>query len=96
LDSKKVKKLIRFWQFSILLLSYDVIMNTITAQKNYQENDVVIIPRMEYEYLIKLKKIKEFLPTLAQKKALVSAENNFKKRKTLSYDKVAQKLGFAN
>ena len=80
----------------ILLLRYDTIMNTITSQKRYQENDVVIIPRQEYEYLIKFKKIKEFLPTLAQKKALASAENNFKKRKTLSYDKVAQKLGFAN
>lgn len=70
-------------------------MNTLIAQKKYQ-NDVIIIPRKEYEYLIKLKQIKEFSPTLAQKRSLIRAENNFKKRKTSSYDEVAQKLGFAN
>lgn len=71
-------------------------MNTITAQKKYQEKDVVMVPRQEYEYLIRLKKIKEFSPTQAQKKALAQAENNFKKRKTLSYNELVQKLGFAN
>ena len=43
--------------------------------------DVVVIPRQEYEYLINFKKIKEFSPTLAQKKSLVRAENNFKKKR---------------
>ena len=71
-------------------------MNTVTAQKKYQGEDVVVIPRQEYEYLIKFKKIKEFSPTLAQKKSLTQAENNFKKRKTLSYNELVQKLGFAN
>ena len=42
-------------------------MNTLIAQKKYQEKDVVVIPRQEYEYLINFKKIKEFSPTLAQK-----------------------------
>ena len=42
-------------------------MNTLIAQKNIQEKDVVVIPRQEYEYLINFKKIKEFSPTLAQK-----------------------------
>jgi len=71
-------------------------MDTLIAQKKYQEKDVVVIPRQEYEYLINFKKIKEFSPTLAQKKSLVRAENNFKKKKTLSYNELVQKLGFAN
>lgn len=79
-----------------LFLSYDSVMNTIIAQKKYQEKDVIMVPRQEYEYLIKLKKIREFLPTLAQKRSLARAENNFKKRKTLSYNELVQKLGFAN
>lgn len=78
------------------MLSYDAIMNTLIAQKKYQEKDVVVIPRHEYEYLIKFKKIREFSPTLAQKRSLANAENNFKKRKTLSYNELVQKLGFAN
>lgn len=83
----------------ILFLSYDVIMsimNTTTTEKKYQEKDVVIIPRQEYEYLIKFKKIREFSPTPAQRRSLARAENNFKKRKTLSYNELVQKLGFAN
>lgn len=79
-----------------LLSGYDTVVNMLTIQKKYQEKDVVIIPRQEYEYLIKFKKIREFSPTLAQKRSLARAENNFKKRKTLSYNELVQKLGFAN
>jgi len=72
-------------------------MNTITIPKNLSgKDDLVIIPRKEYEALLKLKKVKEFNPTLTQKKALLRAENSFKKGKTISYDKLAKKLGFAN
>lgn len=71
-------------------------MKTINPQKKYQRSDTVTISRREYEYLIQLKKIAEFSPTLAQKKSLIRAENNFKKGKTLSYNELVQKLGLAN
>lgn len=59
-------------------------------------NDSVVIPRKEYEALLGLKKIKEFSPTAAQKKALVSAEQKLRKGKTLSYNECVKKLGFTN
>lgn len=71
-------------------------MNTTSTEKKYQEKDAVMVSRQEYEYLVEFKKIREFSPTPAQKKTLAQAENNFKKRKTLSYDELVQKLGFAN
>ncbi len=58
--------------------------------------DLVLVPRKEYESFLEFRKIKEFTPTLAQKKALIKAELNFKKGKSLSYDEFAAKLGFKN
>ena len=72
-------------------------MNTTTiSKKNIRKNDIVTIPRKEYEYLLKLKQIKEFTPTIAQKRALTRAESNFKRGKTLSYNELTQQLGFAH
>lgn len=72
-------------------------MNVITIPKNLvQRDDLVILPRKEYENLLRLKRIKEFTPTAAQKKALLKAENNFKQGKTLSYNGLVRKLGFTN
>lgn len=70
-------------------------MNTITIPKNLIKEDLVIVPRKEYESLLKLKTIKEFIPTSAQKKALRRAERNFIRGKTLSYGGLVKKLGFA-
>ena len=72
-------------------------MNTITIpQKLVQKDDLVVIPRRDYEALLELKKFREFVPTVAQKKALLRAENNLRKGKTLSYHELVKKLGFAN
>lgn len=72
-------------------------MVTITIPKKLAgKDDLVVIQRREYEYLLEFKKIKEFAPTSAQKKALARAEANFKQGKTLSYHEVARKLGFAD
>ena len=72
-------------------------MNTITIPKKLaQKDDLVVVPRKEYEALLEFKKIKEFAPTPAQKKALLEAENNLRKGKTLSYGELVKKLGFAN
>lgn len=57
-------------------------------------DDLVIIPRKEYEALLELKKVKEFTPTLSQKKALLRAEENLKKGKSLTYNELVRKLGF--
>ena len=71
--------------------------NTITIpRKMASQDDLVIITRKEYEAFLELKRLKEFSPTAAQKKALVRAEQNFRKGKTLSYHELVKKLGFAN
>ena len=72
-------------------------MPTITIPKKLaQKDDVVIVPRKEYEALIELRKTREFTPTVAQKRALVKAEKNVKRGKTLSYHELVRKLGLAN
>lgn len=72
-------------------------MNIVTiSKKNIRKNDIVAIPRKEYERLLKLKQIKEFIPTTTQKKALARAESNFRRGKTLSYNELTQKLGFTH
>ena len=72
-------------------------MPTITTPKKLaQKDDVVMVPRKEYEALIELRKTREFTPTAAQKRALVKAEQNVKRGKTLSYHELVRKLGLTN
>ena len=72
-------------------------MDTITIPKKLAEkDDLIILPRREYEALLQLKKFKEFNPTAIQKRALQQAEINLRKGKTLSHHELAQKLGFTN
>lgn len=72
-------------------------MNTITiAKKLAKRDDRVVIPLKEYKALLGMKKIKEFFPTAAQKKALVNAEQRLRKGKTLSHHECIKKLGFAH
>ena len=72
-------------------------MNTLTMPKKLaQKDDLIVIPRKEYEALLGFKKIREFTPTAAQKRALVRAENNLRKGKSLSYNELVRKLGFKN
>lgn len=73
-------------------------MATMTIPKKFAgKDDLILIPKKEYEaLLLQHKNIREFAPTRAQKKALIKAEANFKRGKTLSYDDLVSKLGFAN
>jgi len=72
-------------------------MSNITIPKKIAlREDVIVIPRKEYEALLELKKFKEFVPTAIQKKALARAESNFRSGKTLSYHELAKKLGLAS
>ena len=59
-------------------------------------DDFVVLPKREYEALLGLRKIKEFVPTVAQKRALAKAEQNLKQNKTFSYNELVRKLGFAS
>lgn len=72
-------------------------MSTVaTLKKLAEKEDYMVIPRIEYEALVKFKKIREFNPTPTQKKALLKAEQNLKKGKTLSYNELVKKLGFGS
>lgn len=71
-------------------------MRTITIPKKLAgRDDLVVIPRKEYEALLELKMIKEFTPTATQKRALARAESNLGKGKTISYRELVQKMGSA-
>lgn len=72
-------------------------MSTITIpQKMGAQDDLVVIPRREYEALLELKKFKEFSPTATQKRSLLKAEQNLRRGKTLSYHALVKKLGSRN
>ena len=72
-------------------------MENITIPRKLAKNDdLVIVPKKEYEALLELKKIVEFSPSRAQKQSLMKAENNLKRGKTISYNELVRKLGFAN
>jgi len=58
--------------------------------------DLVIILKKEYEELSILKKIYEFSPTAAQKRALRIARANRKKGDTLSLNELRRKLATRN
>ncbi len=71
-------------------------MDMITIPKQLVKDDLVVLPRKVYEALLGLKKAKEFTPSAAHKKALVKAENNLKRGRSLSYNEFVRKLGFKN
>lgn len=72
-------------------------MNTITIPKKLaNRDDLVVIPRKEYEALLELKKIREFTPTVAQKRALAQARRNRKAGGYLTIDELREKLGFTS
>lgn len=72
-------------------------MTTVTIPKKITKGEeLVIIPRKDYEKLLELKKIPEFRPTIAQKKALIKARRNRKKGNFLTFNELKNKLGFAD
>jgi hypothetical protein len=72
-------------------------MNPITIPKKMaNRDDLVVVPRKQYEELLALKSAKSFVPTIAQKKALASTERNLKNKKTFSIHELSRALGFAH
>lgn len=71
-------------------------MNTITIPRNLIKNDdLVIVPRKEYEKLLATRLIPEFQPTVAEKKDLARARKNRAQGNFLTIDELKHKLGFA-
>ena len=70
-------------------------MAIITIPKKITKGeDLVVLPREEYEELLELRKIHEFQPTPAQKKVLIKARENRKKGNFLTFNELKNKLGF--
>ena len=72
-------------------------MTTITIPKKITKGEeLVVIPRKDYERLLEFKKIPEFQPTPTQKKALKKARENRKRGNFLTLNELKQKLGFTS
>lgn len=61
-----------------------------------KRGDLVLIPKEEYEELMQLRKIKEFTPTPAQKRALLRARKNRAAGRVLSLHALERELGFTS
>ena len=69
-------------------------MNILTIpRQTIAKDDLVIVPRKEYETLLNLKTYKTFTATPKIKRALRRAERNFKLGKTLTLNELKRKLG---
>ena len=76
-------------------------MATITIPKNLIKNDdLVIIPRKEYEEFYQWKEtaklFKTFIPTVAQKRDLKKAREDYKQKKYLTLDEFKRRLAIKN
>lgn len=58
--------------------------------------ELVVIPRREYNELQEFKRIREFVPTLAEKRALKRGRKNRLSGNFLTIDELGRKLGIAN
>ncbi|HEY4474685.1 MAG TPA: hypothetical protein VJC06_02075 [Candidatus Paceibacterota bacterium] len=72
-------------------------MNTVTIPKKLAErDDLIVIPRKEYEKLLLSKKVFEFTPTDTDKKTIERARKNRRAGKFLTLDELQRKLGFTD
>ena len=83
----------RFTNFYVIIKA----MNTIIIPKNFaKQDDLVVVLRKEYEALLELRQIREFVPTAAQKKALLRARKNRKEGRYLTINEIRKRLGFTS
>lgn len=76
---------------------YNLLTMNITIPSNLTNGkELVVIPKEEYEALIRLKSVYEFQPTSIQKRALEKARKNRKKGDTLTVRELKQKLGLTD
>jgi len=73
-------------------------MNTATISRTLigGKDDLVVLPRREYEELLSWKTYKEFTPTKTQINALRRAERNLKAGKLLTCEQLASKMGLTH
>ena len=64
-------------------------MTLVTIPKKLAEKgDLALVPRKEYEEFLKFKKIREFTPTIAERKALAKARRDFQKGNFLTLEQL--------
>lgn len=70
-------------------------MNLITIPKKISgaKDDLVVLPRKEYEALLARPDIREFTPTKANLRDLARARRNFRAGKMIPYEDVRRELG---
>lgn len=76
-------------------------MTTITISKKLiKENDLIILPRKEYEEIYQWKEVakffKTFEPTLAHKKDLSQARKDYKQKKYITINELKKRLEIKN
>ncbi|TSC70859.1 MAG: hypothetical protein G01um101470_782 [Parcubacteria group bacterium Gr01-1014_70] len=72
-------------------------MSTITIPKKMvSKDDLIIIPRKEYETLLRLSKIREFTPTPTEKRALAAARRRFAKGEYLTLEELRNELALGH
>lgn len=75
-------------------------MNIVTIPKKLASSgDLVVIPRKEYETIMKMaqwKRVREFTPIAAQKRALRDSRREHRRGDYLTLDELKRKLGLAH
>lgn len=76
-------------------------MTTITISKELiKKNDLIAVPRDIYEEFLdwqkKMKSVKSFIPTAAEKKDLKKAREDYKKGKYTTLYELKRRLGIKN
>ena len=68
---------------------------TITRRTKSETDNLITIPRQEYEALLsyRVRTVKEVPLTVVQKKALLRARKNLARGKSLTLDELKRKLG---
>ena len=67
-------------------------MTTITIPKRLAgQGDLIVLPRKEYEAM-KARMVPEYVPTVAERRALARARKNFKAGETLTLDELKRQL----
>lgn len=70
-------------------------MNVLTIPKSLIKNDdLVILPRRDYEVLLGFRKTREIALTPALKRIIIQARKNRKGGNFLSFNELRNKLGF--
>jgi len=67
----------------------------IIPQRLIKNDDLVIIPRREYEALVESRAIKEFIATSADKRKLVRARKNLRSGKYITLEQLRHEMGGA-